>query len=94
MNHKKTQTKIKINTTRGYSETPLRHLPESLEELTENLVDESVPEHRDAPASSFGMSFAAARKSGFGQAQFKNSLPEGPNCDICLRTKIIRAPCS
>ena len=29
---------------------PMRDLPEWLEELTENLVDESVPAHRDAPA--------------------------------------------
>ena len=27
---------------------PLRDLPEWLEEFKENLVDESVPEHRDA----------------------------------------------
>ena len=30
----------------------LRDLPESLEEFTENLVEERVPAHRDAPASS------------------------------------------
>ena len=31
---------------------PLRDLPERLKDFTENLVDGSVPEHRDAPASS------------------------------------------
>ena len=31
---------------------PLRELTGGLEEFTENLVDNSVPEHRDAPASS------------------------------------------
>ena len=31
---------------------PLRDLPEWLEEFTENLVDDSVPEHRDASSSS------------------------------------------
>ena len=30
----------------------LRDLPEWLEEFTENLVDERVPAHKDAPASS------------------------------------------
>ena len=36
-------------TVRGHS---LRDLPEWLEEFTENLVDERVPVHKDAPASS------------------------------------------
>ena len=31
---------------------PLRDLPEWLEEFVENLVADSAPEHRDAPASS------------------------------------------
>ena len=33
---------------------PLLHLPEWLEEFPENLVDESVPAHKDAPACSLG----------------------------------------
>ena len=33
-------------------ENPLLDLPGWLEEFTENLVDERVPAHRDAPASS------------------------------------------
>ena len=40
----------KWRTTRPWR-NPLRDLPEWLEEF-ENLVDDSVPEHRDAPASS------------------------------------------
>ena len=44
-------------------------LPEWLEEFTENLVDESVPVHRDAPASSARESASEPRgKSGIGHA--------------------------
>ena len=35
----------------------------------------------------------AARKSGIGQAQYLHSVPKDRNCDICMRTKITRAPC-
>ena len=48
---------------------PSRDLPEWLEELTENLVDENVPEHREASSSSHELlTFRAASKSGIGQA--------------------------
>ena len=52
----------------------MRDLPAWLEEFTENLVDESVPAHWDAPASSSRESasvprVSAARKSGIGQTQ-------------------------
>ena len=40
------------NDNKGVRGDPLRDLPEWLEEFTENLVDDSVPEHRDAPSSS------------------------------------------
>ena len=56
----------------------LGDLPESLEEFTENLVDEGVPAHRDAPASSSRESPSEPRgKSGIGQTQHLYSLPEG-----------------
>ena len=48
---------------------PLHDLPEWLEEVKENLVDERVPEHRTAPASSSRESASkAAEENGIGQA--------------------------
>ena len=48
--------KSKKNNYNGDNETARRNpsldLPEWLEEFTENLVDESVPAHRDTPPSS------------------------------------------
>ena len=40
----------------------LRDLPEWLEEFTDNLVDDRVPVHRDAPASSCRESASELRK--------------------------------
>ena len=45
---------------------PSHGLPEWLEEFKDNLVDESVPEHRDASSSSHLKTFRAAIKSGIG----------------------------
>ena len=57
----------------------LRDMPEWLEEFTENLVDERVPAHRDAPASSSRESASEPlRISGIGWAPYSYSLPEGP----------------
>ena len=67
---------------------PLRDLPEWLEDFAENLVDESVPKHRDAPARS-------SRESG---SETRGKVVSGKhskdrNCDMCLGTKITKAPC-
>ena len=53
---------------------PLSDLPEWLQEFRKNLVKESVPEHRDAPASS---SREPVRKEVQGK-QCLYSLPERP----------------
>ena len=68
-------------------------LPEWIEELRENLVDDSVPAHRDARASSPESSSEPQGKVVSGKPQHLYSLPEGPNCDICVGTKITKAPC-
>ena len=63
---------------------PLRDLP----------VDDSVPEHRDVPASSSRESSSEARgKEVSGKHSIYAHFPKDKNCDICLRTKIFRAPC-
>ena len=67
---------------------PLRYLLEWLEEFTENLVDDSVPEHRDGPASSSRESSTEPRGK---VVSVKHSnythFQKDRNCDICMRTK-------
>ena len=72
----------------------LRDLPESLQEFTENLVEERVPAHRDAPVSSSRESASETlRKVVLGKHNIETHFPKDPNCDIRKRTKITRAPC-
>ena len=72
----------------------LRDLPEWFEEFTENLVDESVPAHRDAPASSSRESASEPRgKVVSGKHSTFTHFPKDRNCDICMKTKITRDPC-
>ena len=71
-------------------------LSEWLQEFKENLVDASVPEHRDASCSSHESPSEPRAKSGTKSGQsygFKTHFPKDPNCDICLRTKITLASC-
>ena len=70
---------------------PLRDLPEWLEEFKDNLVDESVPEHRDASSSSHELLFEPRAKVASGKHSIFTPFPKDRNCDICLRTKITRA---
>ena len=73
---------------------PLRDLPECLEEFTDNFVDESVPAHRDTPASSSRESASEPRgKVVSGKHSIHTRFPKDRNCGICQRTKITRAPC-
>ena len=73
---------------------PLRDLPEWSEEFAENLVDDSVPDLRDAPASSSRESASEPRgKVVSGKHSIYTHFPKDRTCDICLRTKITRAPC-
>ena len=75
---------------------PLRGLPEWLEDFAENLVDESVPAHRDAPASSSRELASEPRVkvvSGSGKQSINNHFPKDKDCEICKRTKITRSPC-
>ena len=52
VDQQKSKIQIKMKTNGTVRRNPLRDLQEWLEEFTMNLVDHSVPEHRDAPASS------------------------------------------
>ena len=72
---------------------PLRDLPEWLEEITENLVDDSVSEHRDAPASSSReLSSEPRAKVVSGKHSIFYSLPEGPKLRHLLENTNY-APC-
>ena len=68
----------------------MRDLPECVEEFTENLMDDSVPEHREAPASSSRESSLEPRGK---VVSGNHHFPKDLNCDICLRTKITRRFC-
>ena len=98
---------VRGNSSRGPAETenpnktdnerirrdPLRNLPDWLEEPTGNLVDDSVPEHRDAPSSSHELSSEQRAKVVSGKHCIFTYFLKDRNCDICLRTNITRAPC-
>ena len=71
-------------------------IPEWLQEFTENLVDDRVPEHRDSHASSSHESSlepTPARSADLGKHSVYTHFPKDRNCEICQRTKITRAPC-
>ena len=72
----------------------LRDLQHWLQEFRQNLVDESVPALRDAPASSSRESSAEPRGTLVsGKHSIYSHFPKDRNCDICLRTEITRASC-
>ena len=68
-------------------------LPERLQEFKDNLVDESVPENRDASSSSHELPSDPRAQVVSGKHSIFTHFPKDRNCDICLRTKITRASC-
>ena len=68
-------------------------LPEWLEEFKGNLVDESVPEQRDASSSSHDLPSEPRAKVVSGKHSIFTHSPQDRNCEVCLRTKMTRAPC-
>ena len=68
-------------------------LPEWPQEFRHGLVDESVPEHRDASSSSHELPSEPRAKVVSGKHSLFTHFPRNRNCDICLRTKITRASC-
>ena len=71
-------------------------IPEWLQEFGENLVDDRVPEHRDTHASSSheaSLEPTIKRREDLGKHSVCTHFPKDRNCEICQRTKIIRAPC-
>ena len=71
-------------------------IPEWLQEFRENLVDDTVPEHRDSHASSsheVSIQPTPARSVDLGKHSVYTNFPKDRNCEICQRTNITRAPC-
>ena len=69
-------------------------IPEWLQEYRENLVDDRVPERRDSHASSsHEPSLEPMRSVDLGKHSVFIHFPKDRNCEICLRTRITRAPC-
>ena len=71
-------------------------IPEWLQELRENLVDDEIPLQGCSHASSsHEVSFepTTKRREDLGKHSVYTHFPEDRNCEICQRTKITRAPC-
>ena len=68
----------------------LRDLPQCLEEFTDNLEDTELhsPAHIAQNSDSERPTKVASRKH-----SIYIHFPKDPNCEVCLRTKMTRAPC-
>ena len=75
MDQQQPKTQTKMATTRKYKETGL---PEWLLEFRHGLVDESVPEHRDASSSSHELPSDPRAEVVCSKHSMFYSLPEGP----------------
>ena len=71
----------------------LQGMPEWLQEFKHGLVDESVPENRDASSSSHELPLEPRAKVVPSKHNILTHFPEDKNCDICLRTKTTRTSC-
>ena len=70
-------------------------IPEWLQELREDLVDDRVPDHRDSHASSsheVSLEPTPTRSEDLGKHSVSTHFPKDRNCEICQRTKITRGP--
>ena len=71
-------------------------IPEWLQELRENLVDDEIPVHGDSHASSSheaSLEPTFKRREDLGKHSVYTHFPKDRNCEICKRTKITRVPC-
>ena len=71
-------------------------IPEWLQEFRENLVDDEIPLQGGSHASSsheVSLEPTTKRREDLGKHYVHTHFPKDRNCEICKRTKIIRAPC-
>ena len=90
--HSKTQNKNKKRDVKENSDNPVADLPEWLEEFKEDLVDTEL--HASAHSSQDSDSrhhTKVATKSR--KHSIYSHFPKDWNCEVCLRTKMTRAPC-
>ena len=70
-------------------------IPEWVQEIRENFVDDEVPERGDSHASSsheVSSEPTFKRREDLGKHSVETHFPKDRNCEICQRTKITRAP--
>ena len=71
-------------------------IPEWLQKIRGNLVDDEIHEHGDTHASSsheVSLEPTFKRREDLGKHSVYTHFPKDRNCDISQRTKITRAPC-
>ena len=71
-------------------------IPEWLQEFRENLVDDEILLQGGSHASSSheaSLEPTSKRREDLGKHSVHTHFPKDRNCEICKRTKIIRAPC-
>ena len=104
INQQKPKTKITNEGGEEVRSDIFHELPDWLQALWENLVDESTPleprgnpapQDRDTSSSSHELPMESRAKveRGLGKHGVYTHFPKDPNCDICLKTKITRASC-
>ena len=82
-----------MTTTKNYRVTSCKMCQIGLQEFRHGLVDETVPEHRDASSSSHELPLEPRAKVVSGKHRIFTHFPKDRNGDICLRTTITRASC-
>ena len=68
-------------------------IPELLQELRENLVDNEIRLQGGSHASSSHEASLEPRREDLGEHNVHTHFPKDRNCEICKRTKITRDPC-
>ena len=71
-------------------------IPEWLQEIRENLVDDEIPLQGGSHASSsheVSLEPIFKRREDLGKHSVHTHFPKDRNCEICWRTQITRAPC-
>ena len=86
----------KKETTKELDDPLYSEIPEWLQEFREILVDDEIPLQGGSHASSSheaSVEPTTKRREDLGKHSVKTHFPKDRNCEICKRTKIIRAPC-
>ena len=88
----KTQNRCKKRDNRRNSDDPLADLPEWLEEFKENLVDTELPASAHSTQES-DLEHPTKVTTKLRKHNIESNFLKYRNYDVCLRTKVTRAPC-